>query len=315
MARGRSAQTPFQIPVTGWKDVAFRVKDEIAADRVSLVAAGIAFYGLLALFPAITALVAISGLLVEPGTVVEQVDRLSGLLPEDVVTIVTDQASAVAGSEGGGLGMTAVVGLLLAFYSASKGVASVIEGLNVAYDEQETRGFIRLKLVTFAFTLLFLVFALAGLGAAVVLPVILAILPAGIVVQTLATILLAGLLAGLAIVGLAALYHFGPCRDSPEWRWISLGALVACVIWVVASAGFAFYVGNFASYNETFGTLGGVIVLLMWLWLSAFIVLMGAELNAELEAQTAADTTVGPDEPMGQRGAVKADKLGAAKSA
>ena len=154
-----------------------------------------------------------------------------------------------------------------------------------------------------------------GLGAAVVLPVILAILPAGIVVQTLATILLAGLLAGLAIVGLAALYHFGPCRDSPEWRWISIGALVACVIWVVASAGFAFYVGNFASYNETFGTLAGVIVLLMWLWLSAFIVLMGAELNAELEAQTAADTTVGPDEPMGQRGAVKADKLGATKSA
>ena len=310
MPRGRNAETPTDIPALGWKDIAFRVKDEIAADRVGLIAAGVAFYGLLALFPAITALIAISGLLVEPSQIVDQLESLSGLMPEEVITIVTKQATAVAGSREGGLGLAALFGVLVALYSASKGMASLIEGINVAYDEEEKRGFIRLKLVTFALTLFLMIGLLIALMATLGLPAVLAVLELGAVFEFLMT---AGLWIGLfclTVFGLSVLYRYAPSRDEPEWKWASPGAVISCLIWVVASAGFAFYVGNFGSYNESFGTLAGVIVLLMWFWISAFIILLGAELNAEMEAQTRADTTKGPDAPMGSRDAVKADTLG-----
>lgn len=310
MSRGRAAETPTEIPALGWKDIAFRVKDEIAADRVGLIAAGVAFYGLLALFPAITAVMAISGLLVEPSQIVDQLESLSGLMPEEVISIITTQATEVAGSREGGLGLAAIVGVLIALYSASKGMASLIEGINVAYDEEEKRGFIRLKLVTFALTLFLMTGLLIALMATLGLPAVLAILDFGAVFEFLMT---AGLWIGLfllTVFGLSVLYRYAPSRDEPEWKWASPGAIVACLIWVIASAGFAFYVGNFGSYNESFGTLAGVIVLLMWFWISAFIILLGAELNAEMEAQTRADTTKGPDEPMGSRDAVKADTLG-----
>lgn len=310
MSRGRNAEKPTEIPAIGWKDVAFRVKDEIAADRVGLLAAGVAFYGLLALFPAITAVIAISGLLVEPNQVVEQLQALSGLVPEEVLTIITTQATSVAGSRSGGLGLAAILGLLVALYSASKGMASLIEGLNVAYDEEETRGFIKLKLVTFALTLLLIAGLLIGLGATLAVPAILAMVNLGPIVAIAITALPWIGLIVLTMLGLSTLYRYAPSRDAPEWKWASVGAIVGCLAWIVASAGFAFYVGNFGSYNESFGTLAGVIVLLMWFWISAFIILLGAELNAELEAQTRADTTVGHDLPMGQRDAVKADNLG-----
>ena len=312
MARGRSAETPTEVPAKGWKDIAFRLKDEIAEDRVGLIAAGVAFYGLLALFPAITALIAISGLLVEPSAIVEQLRGLSGMVPEEVITIVTRQATDVAGSREGGLGLAAILGVLIALYSSSKGMASLIEGINVAYDEQEERGFIRLKLVTFALTLCLMVGLLIALLAMLGLPTALAMVDLGPLVETLAAIALwVGLLA-LTMVGLSVLYRYAPSRDEPEWKWASIGAVIGCVVWLVASAGFAFYVSNFGSYNESFGTLAGVIVLLMWFWISAFIILMGAELNAELEAQTRVDTTEGRDQPMGERDAVKADTLGEA---
>lgn len=310
MSRGRTAETPTEIPALGWKDIAFRVKDEIAADRVGLIAAGVAFYGLLALFPAITALIAISGLLVEPSQIVDQLESLSGLMPEEVITIVTTQATAVAGSREGGLGLAAIAGVLIALYSASKGMASLMEGINVAYDEEEGRSFVRLKLVTFALTLFLMIGLLIALMATLGLPAVLAVLDFGALFEFLMT---AGLWIGLfclTVFGLSVLYRYAPSRDEPEWKWASPGAVVSCIIWVAASAGFAFYVANFGSYNESFGTLAGVIVLLMWFWISAFIILLGAELNAEMEAQTRADTTKGADEPIGSRDAVKADRLG-----
>lgn len=310
MSRGRSADTPTEVPALGWKDIAFRVKDEVSADRVGLMAAGVAFYGLLALFPAITAMVAISGLIVEPAQIVSVVDRLSGLMPEEVITIITDQATEVAGSRNGGLGLAAISGVLIALYSASKGVGSLIEGINVAYDEEEKRSFIKLKLVTLSLTLVLMLGLLVALVAMLGLPAALAILDLGSVVETLMSVALWIGLFALTILGLAILYRYAPSRDNPQWSWASPGAAIGCLVWVVASAGFAFYVGNFGTYNESFGTLAGVIVLLMWFWISAFIVLLGAELNAELEAQTRKDTTTGPDEPMGVRGAVKADNLG-----
>ncbi|WP_299961007.1 YihY/virulence factor BrkB family protein [uncultured Roseobacter sp.] len=312
MPRGRNAETPAEIPASGWKDIAFRLKDEIAEDRVGLIAAGVAFYGLLALFPAITALIAISGLLVEPNDIVEQLRSMSGVMPEEVIAIITKQATAVAGSREGGLGLAAVLGILIALYSASKGMASLIQGINVAYDEEEERGFIKLKLVTFGLTLFLMAGLLIALLSTLGLPALLAFIDLGQMVELIMT---GGLwlgLVALTIIGLSVLYRYAPSRDAPEWKWASVGAIMGCLVWIVASAGFAFYVSNFGSYNESFGTLAGVIVLLMWFWISAFIILLGAELNAEMEAQTRVDTTRGPDAPMGAREAEKADTLGEA---
>lgn len=312
MPRGRNAETPVEIPAAGWKDIAFRLKDEIASDRVGLIAAGVAFYGLLALFPAITALIAISGLLVEPNEIVEQLRGLSGVVPEEVIAIITKQATSVAGSREGGLGLAAILGILIALYSASKGVASLIQGINVAYDEEEERGFIKLKLVTFALTLLLMLGLLIAVLSMLGLPAVLAFVSFGAVFEMIITGLLWLGLFVLTIFGLSVLYRYAPSRDAAEWKWASVGAVVGCLLWIIASAGFAFYVSNFGSYNESFGTLAGVIVLLMWFWISAFIILLGAELNAELEAQTRIDTTQGHDQPMGARDAEKADNLGEA---
>lgn len=312
MSRGRNAETPAEIPASGWKDIAFRLKDEIADDRVGLIAAGVAFYGLLALFPAITALIAISGLLVEPNDIVEQLRTMSGVMPEEVIAIITKQATAVAGSREGGLGLAAVFGILIALYSASKGMASLMQGINVAYDEEEERGFIKLKLVTFGLTLFLMAGLLIALLSTLGLPALLAFIDLGQMVEFIMT---GGLWLGLVvltIIGLSVLYRYAPSRDAPEWKWASVGAIVGCLVWVLASAGFAYYVSNFGSYNESFGTLAGVIVLLMWFWISAFIILLGAELNAEMEAQTRVDTTQGRDAPMGTRDAEKADTLGEA---
>ena len=314
MARGRDADTPLEIPAKGWKDILLRVKDEIAEDHVGLIAAGVAFYGLLALFPAITALLAIGGLVVAPAEIVAAMDQMRGLVPDEVMEIIVGQATAVAGSREGGLGLAALVGILVALWSASKGMASLMEGMNVAYDEEETRGFFTLNAVKLGLT----VFLIFGLIVAIIsilgVPIVVNVLGANPALEALGTALVWALLFGMTIFGLAVIYRYGPSRDKPEFAWISVGSVAACVIWLIGSAGFAFYVGNFGSYQESFGALAGVVVLLMWFWISAYIVLLGAELNAEMEAQTARDTTVGPDEPMGQRGATKADELGEAQT-
>ncbi|ATI41343.1 ribonuclease BN [Pacificitalea manganoxidans] len=310
MSRGRHAEKPQEIPKPGWKDIAMRVKDEISSDHVGLIAAGVAFYGLMALFPAITALMALAGLALEPSEITRQIESFASVMPEQAAQIVIDQAVAVAGSQEGGLGLAFVLGLGLALYSASKGMGSLMEGLNVAFDEEETRGFIKLTAVKLGLTLLLIIGLLAGLGGALALPIVLDLLPLPGWLEAVLGLARWVVLAVLTLGGLAALYRWGPSREDARWRWLTPGAIAACVLWLVGSIAFSLYVGNFGSYNETFGSMAGVIVLLMWLWLSAYIVLMGGELNSEIEAQTKVDTTTGPDEPMGQRGAEKADKLG-----
>ena len=308
MTYGADAATPAKIPFSGWKDVAFRVKDQVAKDRVGLLAAGVAFYGLLALFPAITAVIAISGLLIEPSRIVAQLNSFSGLMPEEVITIITKQATAVAGSREGGLGFTALLGVLIAFYSASKGTASLIQGLNVAYDEEESRGFFIRLLVTFALTLMLIAGVICGLAATLAIPAVMAFVDLGPTVAMLINAALWLLLIALTIVGLSVLYRFAPSRDTPEWQWTSVGAVVGCLVWIAASASFALFVGNFNYFNQSFGALAGVVVMLMWFWISAYIILMGAELNAELEAQARADTA---HDETGPRGTAKADNPGA----
>lgn len=310
MARGRHADSPTDIPKRGWKDIVLRVKSALGTDHVGLIAAGVAFYALLAIFPAITALMALGGLILDPVQVTSQLQSLTQLIPKDAAQIILDQAVAVAGSQQAGLGFAFIFGLLLAIYSASKGMGSLIEGLNVAYNEEEKRGFIKKTLWTLGLTLFLIFGVLVGLLAALAIPATLSIVTLPGWLETVMTFSVWVLLALMTVFGLGVLYRFGPSRDDAEWKWLTPGAIAACVIWIVASIGFSIYVTNFGNYNASFGSMAGVIILLMWLWISAFIVLLGAELNAEMEAQTSHDTTVGPDEPMGERGAAKADKLG-----
>lgn len=307
--RGRAAETPREIPKLGWRDILLRVKNEITRDHVSVVSAGVAFFGLLAIFPAIAALISISGYFLDPATVETQLSQIAGALPENAAAILQDQARKVASGAGAG-GLAAIIGVLLSIYSASKGMKTLIEGMNIAYDEEEKRGFIAQNATALALTLLLVFGLIVAIAMTVVVPALIGSLGLSGLAETAVTIGRWPVLALLAMAGLAVLYRYGPSRASPQWQWVSVGAVVATVIWVIGSVAFSIYVRNFGSYNETYGALGGVIILLTWLWLSAFIVLLGAELNSEMEHQTKRDTTTGPGKPRGKRGAVKADTIG-----
>ena len=248
-----------------------------------------AFYGLLALFPAIGALISIWALAFDPRQIEQQIATFSALLPPDAASIVTEQAHNVA-ADVGGLSVGAVVGILLALYGAAKGMKALIEGLNIIYDEQEERGFVRLNLTPLALMLVVIVAMMVAMGAIIVAPIVFNTIGLGPVVETLLRILRWPLLFGVALVVLAIIYRYGQSRTPARWRWVSWGAAVATAIWTLGSIAFSIYVQNFGSYNETYGSLGAVVILLMWFWLSAFIVLLGAELNSEMEHQTERDS-------------------------
>lgn len=309
--RGRDALRPTDIPRPGWFDVAVRVWAKIFDDNLLLIAAGVAFYGLLAIFPAITALMSVAGLVYEPADLVSALQGASGVVPPDVSRIILEQANAVAGQESGGLTLGLILGLGFALFSASAGVASLIQGLNVVYGEAETRNFVWLRLQTIFFTLIMIFSVISAAFLIVGVPVALSFLPTAPGVDTAIKLTAYLPLAVIFVGGIIAFYRWGPDRNPARLRWLAPGAALASVLWLVGSIGFSLYVQNFASYNESFGAVAGVIVMLTWMWLSAFIVLLGAALNAEIEAQTAHDSTIGPHEPMGWRGAHKADRVGA----
>jgi len=308
--RGRQAERPQDIPKPGWRDILWRTKAEISDDHVSMVAASIAFYGLLAIFPAVAAMISIWGLLFDPQQIAQQIQSVTGALPEGAAGIVNDQAQAVAAGARTGVSLAALVGILLALYSASKGMKAMIEGLNIIYDEEEQRGFIKLNLVTLILTLGLIVMMIVALATITVIPALLGNLGLGEVFGTLLNYARWPVLLVVALVGLAILYRYAPSRQQPQWRWVSPGAVTATVLWLIGSVAFSIYVRNFGSYNETYGSLGAVVILLMWFWVSAFVVLFGAELNCEIERQTARDTTTGRPKPRGERGAYAADTVG-----
>ena len=308
--RGRSAERPSQLPAAGWRDILWRVKTEMAQDNLSLVAAGVAFYALLALFPAIAAVVSIYGLVADPQTVEQQLQSVSHILPQEARSIVEEQLKRVTASGSTALGLGAIVSLLLAIWSANKGTQSLITALNIVYDEDEKRGFIWLNVISLGLTVGMFLFLIVCLVAIAGLPALIGNLGLPEVVRQLAVWLRWPILGVAFVVALAMLYRFAPRRDEPRWRWVSWGAVVATVLWLIASGLFSWYVSNFGSYNETYGSLGAVAVLMMWLWLSALIVLLGAELNAEMEHQTERDTTRGGEQPVGRRGAYVADTVG-----
>jgi membrane protein len=310
-ARGRGADRPRDIPRRGWRDIGKRTWASVGADHVTVVAAGVAFYGLLALFPAIAAFVAVAGLILDEATMQAQIAQLSAALPEDAAAIIEGQAMQVAsGSSAAGWG--ALVGFLLALWGAARGTKGLMEGMNIAYGEEEERGFLKFNAVALALTLFLILGLVIAVAAALVAPAVAAFVNVPGVVGALLTYATWPVLLVLTIFGLAVLYRYGPSREPAEWRWLTPGSVLATVIWLIGSIGFSIYVANFGNYTATYGALGGVILLLTWFWLSAFVVLLGAELNAEIEHQTAQDTTTGDDRPMGRRGARVADETGGA---
>jgi membrane protein len=305
--RGRGADTPQEIPAKGWKDIAKRTGKEVKADQVPLLAAGVAFYTLLALFPAIIAGVSIYGLVADPQTVRDQINQLAETLSPETAKLIGQQIQQVTSSAGGALGFATILGILTALWSASSGMKALITGVNLAYDETEGRKFVKLR----GLSILMTVGAMVLLGVALALIVGFPAVPDSwpTVLQWAAAILRFVLLAVLLMAGLAALYRYAPDRDKPKWGWASPGSVVATVLWVLASVGFSIYVNAFGNYNKTYGALAGVIILMFWLYLTAFVVLVGAELNAEMELQTAKDTTAGPEQPLGDRDAHAADHV------
>lgn len=307
--RGREADDPRQIPAKGWRDVFWRVKDEIGTDTLSLVAAGVAFYAFLSIFPAITALISIYGLVADPTQIADQVGSLKGTVPPSALQMLQKQMSAVASPSGSALGIGLAVSVGLALYSASKGVGALITALNIAYDEDEERGFIKLKATTLLFTLGAVLFVLLTLFI-ISMPAYLGQL--GLPTWLIVVIRIArwAIMLGFMVVALAFIYAFAPSRERPKMRWTSAGAIIATILWIIASVAFSFYIGNFSSYNKTYGSAAAIVILMTWFWLSTFLVLIGAEINAEMEGQTRKDSTGGKRrEQRGRRGALAADEV------
>jgi membrane protein len=306
---GSRAEAPTHIPKRGWFQITKRAWAESKADQVPLLAAGVAFFSFLSLFPAMIAAVMVYGLVADPKTVADQAKQLSDALPKDAASLITGQMEAITKTPQQSLGLGLIIALVLALWSASGGVGNVMSAVNIAYDEDETRGFVKRKALAILFTLGAILFAVVAIVLIAVLPVLLdELIPSGVVRVLIEVGRWVGLLVAV-MVALAVLYRYAPDRDAPQLKWASVGAVVSTVIWLIASLGFSLYVDNFGSYGKTYGALAGVVVLLLWLWISMFVVLLGAEINAEAEQQTGVDTTVGEPRPRGSRNAVKADTL------
>jgi membrane protein len=312
--RGRVAEQPHHIPWLGWKDILYRLKDEISEDRVGVIAAGTTFFILLSLVPALAALVSLYGLIADPTTISGHFADLRGYVPPAIIDLVGGELQRLTSNRESTLGIGFLVGILLALWSANNGMKALFDALNMAYDETEKRGFFKLLLVSFAFTIGSIVFFILALNVIVGIPIIIKLLYLGPLGDILVPALPGLLMFGVAIAGTAMLYRYGPSRTIPKWRWITPGSIVAAVFWVIGSALFSWYVANWGHYSATYGSLGAIVGIMMWIYLSMWIVLVGAELNAEIEHQTARDTTIGPEKPLGARGASMADKVGEARA-
>jgi membrane protein len=309
-ARGREAERPGAIPLKGWKDILWRAFREIRQDDVAGIARGVAFSALLALFPALGAFVSLYGVFADPALAREQLATLGGFVPAEGLEILGEQMNRLATAGDTGLSLAFVGGLIISIWSANGGMKALFQGLNVAYEEREKRSFIRVNLWSLAFTLGAMLFFAAASGLVIVAPVALQAMHLDPELLPLAWLRWPALVATL-MLGLALLYRYGPSRERARWRWISVGSVAASLGWIAGSALFSWYLANFANYDAAYGSLGALFGFMMWIWLSCVVVLCGAELNSEIEHQTAIDSTTGSPLPMGQRGATMADTLGA----
>ena len=307
--RGRQAEHPAEIPAPGWRDILLRTKDEVADDQLSFVAAGGSFYLMLALIPGLAAAISVYGLIADPGDSERQFAALSGVMPSAVRETLTLEMRRIS-AESGLASLGAILGFALVLWSGSKGMLSLIEAMNIVFEERERRGIVHRYGLALLMTLgatVILALAVAIIGA---VPGVLEFFGIG---RLGALAVSAGrwvVLVAVALLALSVLYRYGPCRQKAKWRWVSWGAVAAAVLWLAASFLFSLYVERFANYSKTYGSLGAVVALMMWLYVSAYVVLLGGELNAEIEHQTARDSTTGAPAPMGSRGARMADTVG-----
>jgi membrane protein len=306
---GIDAEKPTDIPWRGWKQIVKRAWAEHKADNMPIISGGVAFFGFLSIFPALIALLSLYGLVATPETVAQQVEDLSAQLPDAAAEIIKTQLNAIVANSDSALTFGLIVSILAALWSASGGVGNLITAVNLAYDEVETRSFVKLKLMSLGLVLGSIVFVLITFGLIAVVPGVLDALPLGVVGTILAQVVRWVLLLAIFAGALAVLYRVAPDRDAPRFSWVSLGAVVVTVVWAIVSVGFSLYVDNFGSYDKTYGAIAGVIVLMLWLYLTCYLVLLGAEINSEAEHQTAHDTTEGEPRPMGERDAKMADTL------
>ena len=309
--RGRAATTPSEVPSRGWKDILFRIWQNIGKDRVIVVAAGVTFYAVLALFPAIAALVALYGLFADPSTITSHLDSIAGLVPAGAIEVIRDQITRVASQGGATLGLTFLVGLLASLWSANAGIKSLFDALNLVYNETEKRSFVWLNVISLTFTVLAIAFVLVAIGAIVVVPTVLNFVGLAGATEMLVKIARWPALFIVVSLALAFIYRYGPSREKPRWRWITWGSAFAALSWLAVSILFSWYAESFGNYNKTYGSLGAIIAFMFWIWLSIIVILIGGELNAETEHQTVRDTTTGKPKPMGARGATMADTVGA----
>lgn len=308
--RGRDADAPSEIPPRGWWEIALRILRKLSRDRVMLVAAGVTFYLLLALFPALAAFVSIYGFVADPRTIADHIAFLGGLLPSEGLGLIRDQLDALLRQDQEALSLGFLVGLGVALWSANNSVKALFEAMNVAYGEAEKRSLVKLHLITFSFTLGAIGIGVLFLLSVGIVPALLAILHLDRWAELLVRLGRWPILLGAVSFALGLLYRYGPSRHQARLRWITWGSALATLVWIAASVAFSFYLENFANYNATYGALGAVVGLMMWSWISVLIIIIGAEINAEIEHQTAQDSTVGERKPMGERGAVMADTLG-----
>lgn len=310
--RGRSATTPSEIPAKGWKDILWRVYAGIADDRILANSAAVVFYALLALFPAIAALVSIYGLFADPASITQHLDAAAGVLPGGAIDVIRDQTTRLSQQPRGTLGVSFVIGLLISLWSANGGIKALFDALNAVYEEKEKRGLVALNAVSLGFTVGMIVFLLVALACVIALPIALNYLP-GFIGLILNIARWPVLLVLVALI-LALVYRHGPSRREPQWRWLSWGSAFAALAWLGASGLFSWYAGSFGNFNKTYGSLGAVIGFMTWMWLSIIVILVGAKLNAEIEHQTARDSTKGGGKPLGARHAKMADTVGEAAS-
>lgn len=297
------------MPWPGWKAVLRRTWFQMISDRASLAAAGCAFYATLALFPAISMLIALYGLAFDPRTVEPHLEILRGLLAPPAVALISERVHMLVTKPSSSLGISLVISTGVTVWSTTTGTKSLIAAINLAYEEQERRTVLHYQITAFALTILAILGAVLGLAALVGLPAVLELLGVATNQQLLIQAVSIALTLVFVVLALSIIYRYGPCRNTAKWRWVTPGSILATLLWVAASVLFSLYVSDFAAYTVTYGSLGTFVGIMMWFFVSAYVVLLGAELNAELELQTARDSTEGPPKPMGSRGAYVADRI------
>jgi membrane protein len=308
--RGHEAVSPWGIPLAGWKEIIGRTWRQTWIDNVGLVAAGVAFYGFLALIPLLGLIVMAYGLVAEPQTVVSNMRALTDILPPDVAEFIGQQLLGAVATAKETKGWGILLALAFAFYGGSNGAGAIITALNIAYQEKEKRSLTRFYLIALLMTLLAVVFAMLALATTAAIAFLEQLLPEASPFTVAASKAVAYVALLLIAAGIAAtLYRYAPSRENARWDWITPGSIFTAVTWVLLTVGFGYYVTSVTNYNATYGSLGAVIALLTWMYLSAYVFVIGAQLNSEIEHQTAKDSTTGEPQPIGERGAWAADHV------